>query len=247
LDFFGARYYSSAQGRFTSADTPLVYSRPDNPQTWNLYSYGGNNPLNTVDPDGHCDLECLKQFGSGVADTTYRPLVQLATTNPLTTAGNIASAVYNYDKTIPAVANAVVETGKAAASGDPNAIGKVVGTVLSTVATAGAGKAATSLAQGARVAEGAAIGGATEGVSLTAEQARNLARFSKALPKAATGTSIDSLGDGVLFTAEVPGRVPGSMAVYQKAVDASGTTTNYIKTTFDPKGIVVHIKDKIVP
>src|SRR5665213_4589361 len=46
LDYFGARYMSSAQGRFTSADpitaTPLHII---NPQRWNMYAYGVNNPL----------------------------------------------------------------------------------------------------------------------------------------------------------------------------------------------------------
>jgi RHS repeat-associated protein len=51
LDYFLARYYSSAQGRFTSADAfggSLL-----NPQTLNLYSYVQGNPLRYVDPFGH--------------------------------------------------------------------------------------------------------------------------------------------------------------------------------------------------
>jgi RHS repeat-associated protein len=52
LDFFGARYYSGAQGRFTSPDQPLLAQEPANPQSWNLYSYGRNNPLKHVDPTG---------------------------------------------------------------------------------------------------------------------------------------------------------------------------------------------------
>jgi RHS repeat-associated protein len=53
LDCFLARYYSSAQGRFTSPDVPFVGQDDDNPQTWNLYSYASNNPVNLYDPDGH--------------------------------------------------------------------------------------------------------------------------------------------------------------------------------------------------
>jgi RHS repeat-associated protein len=50
LDYFGARYYSSPQGRFTSPD-PLIGSAVNcSPQTWNRYAYGRNNPLrNSVD------------------------------------------------------------------------------------------------------------------------------------------------------------------------------------------------------
>jgi RHS repeat-associated protein len=51
LDYFGARYYSSTQGRFTGADNP-GFSNGSDPQTWNLYAYTANNPLRRVDPDG---------------------------------------------------------------------------------------------------------------------------------------------------------------------------------------------------
>jgi len=52
LDFFGARYFSGAQGRFTSPDAPFNDQDPSNPQSWNLYGYGRNNPLAFIDPDG---------------------------------------------------------------------------------------------------------------------------------------------------------------------------------------------------
>ena len=52
LDYFGARFLSSVQGRFASPDAPFVDQRPSNPQTWNLYSYTRNNPLVFVDPTG---------------------------------------------------------------------------------------------------------------------------------------------------------------------------------------------------
>jgi RHS repeat-associated protein len=51
-DNFGARYYSSSLGRFMSPDDgPGQHT--GNPQTWNLYSYVENNPLNSIDPTGH--------------------------------------------------------------------------------------------------------------------------------------------------------------------------------------------------
>jgi RHS repeat-associated protein len=54
LDNFGARYVSAAQGRFMSPD-PLgnFVADPGSPQSWNLYSYVNNNPLNYVDPTGY--------------------------------------------------------------------------------------------------------------------------------------------------------------------------------------------------
>ncbi len=64
LDFFGARYFSSAQGRFTSPDwsavpQPVPYASLSDPQTLNLYAYVRNNPLSRADADGHCDI-CLQ-------------------------------------------------------------------------------------------------------------------------------------------------------------------------------------------
>lgn len=52
LDYFGARYLSGAQGRFTSPDPLFIEAKrlPD-PQAWNLYAYVRNNPLRLVDPD----------------------------------------------------------------------------------------------------------------------------------------------------------------------------------------------------
>ncbi len=52
LDYFGARYYGSALGRFTSADPLLNSGQPWDPQTWNRYSYTLNNPLRYTDPLG---------------------------------------------------------------------------------------------------------------------------------------------------------------------------------------------------
>ncbi len=52
LDFFHARYFHDAQGRFTSPDPILSSGRVMAPQTWDRYAYGLNNPLRVVDPTG---------------------------------------------------------------------------------------------------------------------------------------------------------------------------------------------------
>jgi RHS repeat-associated protein len=62
LDMFGARYYASTMGRFMTPDwaskpDAVPYASLDNPQSLNLYSYGGNNPLSKTDPDGHCTVD----------------------------------------------------------------------------------------------------------------------------------------------------------------------------------------------
>jgi RHS repeat-associated protein len=52
LDYFEARYYSSAHGRFIAVD-PLAGSMiVSDPQTFNRFTYVLNNPLRYVDPDG---------------------------------------------------------------------------------------------------------------------------------------------------------------------------------------------------
>jgi RHS repeat-associated protein len=53
LDYAVNRHYDSAQGRFTQVD-PLGMGASNllDPQSLNLYSYCGNDPVNRVDPDG---------------------------------------------------------------------------------------------------------------------------------------------------------------------------------------------------
>ena len=75
-DYFGARYYSSAMGRFMSPDwsakaEPVPYAKLDNPQSLNLYAYVGNSPLVRVDPDGH---GCHTVFGMTVCFGDPPPL-----------------------------------------------------------------------------------------------------------------------------------------------------------------------------
>ena len=56
LDYFSARYFSGAQGRFSSADDPLIDQSPSDPQSWNLYAYVRNNPLKNIELTGQ---DCL--------------------------------------------------------------------------------------------------------------------------------------------------------------------------------------------
>jgi RHS repeat-associated protein len=45
LDYFGARYYDADLGLWISPDAARQYSNP--------YTYGGNNPISSIDPDGN--------------------------------------------------------------------------------------------------------------------------------------------------------------------------------------------------
>ncbi|MEO8659375.1 MAG: RHS repeat-associated core domain-containing protein [Bryobacteraceae bacterium] len=73
-DYFGARYFSSAQGRFTSVDPIWVtMERLMDPQRLNLYSYARNNPLRFIDPDG-MDIT-LGRCAEGAAQSCFNEVL----------------------------------------------------------------------------------------------------------------------------------------------------------------------------
>jgi RHS repeat-associated protein len=66
-DYFGARYYGSTLGRFTSVDP--IYTWRENlvdPQRWNRYGYARNNPLKYTDPDGRAINLVAGAIGAGI-------------------------------------------------------------------------------------------------------------------------------------------------------------------------------------
>jgi RHS repeat-associated protein len=76
-DYFGARYFASNMGRFTSPDwsaeeEPVPYAKLGNPQTLNLYAYVGNNPMSRADIDGHTDEAWLEEHAPQVAEANAR-------------------------------------------------------------------------------------------------------------------------------------------------------------------------------
>jgi RHS repeat-associated protein len=87
LDYFGARYFSAAQGRFTSPDSPS-FSKLSYPQTWNLYAYAVNNPLSYIDPTGHeivCANNAEQCQNDAAAATGNAAAAQRVTTQTTTT------------------------------------------------------------------------------------------------------------------------------------------------------------------
>jgi RHS repeat-associated protein len=58
FDYFGARYYASSSGRFTTVDPLLdIEQALVDPQRWNRYAYVGNNPLRKIDPTGGYEVD----------------------------------------------------------------------------------------------------------------------------------------------------------------------------------------------
>jgi len=108
LDYFLARYYSSAQGRFTSpdeftggpdelydfadnaSDNPTFYADLTNPQSLNKYQYTYNNPLRYTDSDGHCPLCPVVE--EVLESPAGQQIIQKAT--PYVVAGAAAIAAY---------------------------------------------------------------------------------------------------------------------------------------------------------
>ncbi len=108
LDYAQARYYASAQGRFTSVDPLMASGSTADPQTWNRYSYSYNNPLLFTDPSGmlagdFLENETGKYLGTdGQADGQYYAVTdkkeakQIAATNKsggTTSLASVSSAV----------------------------------------------------------------------------------------------------------------------------------------------------------
>ena len=90
LDWFGTRYLSSAQGRFTSPDKPFADQHPEDPQSWNLYGYVRNNPLRMVDDDGEGAKEVLSGIWQGAKNAyngTMAGFIGLATQTDKAVAG----------------------------------------------------------------------------------------------------------------------------------------------------------------
>jgi RHS repeat-associated protein len=74
LDYFGARYYTSRTGRFTTVDPVMnTDAALTDPQRWNRYAYSLNNPFRFVDPDGRDPVPTAWNTGRG-ADGLMRVL-----------------------------------------------------------------------------------------------------------------------------------------------------------------------------
>jgi hypothetical protein len=78
-------------------------------------------------------------------------------------------------------------------------------------------------------------------------QQKNIVRFKKKIPaNARENIEIYFLpNESIAIQATSPGKVPGSKAVYEKQIDINGKTIQYTKTTYNPQGHIVHVKDKI--
>ncbi len=84
LDYFGARYYGSALGRFITPDwaakaAAVPYAEFADPQSLNLYSYVRNVPTTKMDSDGHCLWDLCIAEGTAAVITLGEALTMVGT------------------------------------------------------------------------------------------------------------------------------------------------------------------------
>jgi RHS repeat-associated protein len=69
LYFYGARWYDSSLGRFTSPDT-VIPETSQGVQAWDRYAYTNNNPMKYNDPSGHMIDDGCKSQGCEISQAT---------------------------------------------------------------------------------------------------------------------------------------------------------------------------------
>jgi RHS repeat-associated protein len=154
LDYFGARYYESANGRFTSVDPVIdIETSLANPQRWNAYTYVLNNPIRYEDPDGRSATAAGAIIGAVIGAGTAA--IQGKSGREIFAAG-VGGAVQG------AVFGSVIDSG-GATLGVLIAAGSLSGTAGRVVENAINGHSTTvedAVISGVGGAVGAAIGGA---------------------------------------------------------------------------------------
>lgn len=95
LDYFGARYYASIQGRWINPDKPLVDQRLEDPQSWNLYNYVRNNPLRYYDEDGFevKDIRLKKDGSNALPDRKSQEAGKVKELGPRVVVGNFVYSI----------------------------------------------------------------------------------------------------------------------------------------------------------
>lgn len=171
LDYFGARYLASAQGRWTSPDAPFADQHVEDPQSWNLYGYVRNNPLKLVDQDGQSAI-LVGAVGGGFIGGAVA-----AWRGESIWKGAASGAIAG------AVAGSVIDTG--GASLGVLALSGAAGGVTGGIVSRGLSGEGTSLQQ---AAVDAAVGG-TVGLVLGAGGKAVSAALSKSTPAVAEGAS----------------------------------------------------------
>jgi RHS repeat-associated protein len=132
LDYAMNRYYSSAMGRFLTADRFRRAARLGSPQSWNRFTYANNDPINRNDPTGRCSVvaggitegpgsdQGLNQLATdlgGISAFGYGNTVNMGIVGPVAGVVEVGSAAATTTAGVAAVASAIL-----AAAQDPGPI-----------------------------------------------------------------------------------------------------------------------------
>jgi hypothetical protein len=175
LDYFIARYYSGAQGRFTSpdeftggpdelydfaddaSDNPTFYADLTDPQSLNKYQYCYNQPLVYVDLDGHKGIkEHLKEAAQTVGEFAGGVVRGAAASISF---GALPEANPKESDSLASRLGQAVGTGIVGGVGTGLATGSAVGGILTSPTGVGAVAGAAGVVGGLAMAGGAVKNG----------------------------------------------------------------------------------------
>jgi RHS repeat-associated protein len=227
LDYFGARYFSGAQGRFTSVDPENRGGKVPDPQSWNGYAYGRNNPLLYTDPTGETYQICVtndqgKNQCSSVSDDQFGQIQQNPGSGISLSNGNINAFVNGQWVNAGTYAQTDVDL--------PPGVGMALHAAGAT-ADAEIKKFARDVAIGVStgLVAGVVIGAAAEGIEalprvLPFKNTDLIQRVSRALTRIGQGAKMYSR-DGIPFQNReglLPGQGPGYYTEYTVEPAAGG-------------------------
>jgi RHS repeat-associated protein len=227
LDYFGARYFSGAQGRFTSADPEGRGGKVPDPQSWNMYSYARNNPLLYTDPTGETYQICVKDDNgkdqcSSVSDEQFAQLQKNPGSGISLSNGDInafvngewtkAGTYWQTDVDLPAGVGMALHAAGASADAEIKKFARDV-----------------AIGVGTGLVAGVVIGAAAEGIEalpriLPFKDADLIQRVSRALTRIGQGAKMYSR-DGIPFQNReglLPGQAPGYYTEYTVEPAAGG-------------------------
>lgn len=229
LDNFGARYDSSAMGRFMSPDwsakpQSVPYATFSNPQSLNLYSYVQNNPITTADRDGHED------------GYTYNPDGSMS--DPFASQQPMSSTEKQIDVGILEVASAVFSGG---ATLDAAAAGKITTTLIGALTTTGLAVSGSTRIMGTAAGTGPAKldSGATAvttvtnpaGLAVTLATGGNLAAGAKAADLSSAASMVQKPADAAKDPA---GTILNLKSLSQDAKEAYNAVKNFVSPPSPP-------------
>jgi len=219
---YGARQYDPVIGQFTQID-PLCEKKP-----WQSpYTYGRNNPLRFIDPDGKDDLDKVTGYLIGIATDIIPFSDALRDLYSPKEANDYNNALRSTDNAFMAIGNSMTETGKGG-----TALGVSIAVTGGVIVASSGGSAAVAGVPTAVVGAALTKASATVGITGAFMQMNAAKNSSKGYNRGKLGTPKDA------YNEYVKGRAPkgidridkpkdGQIHAHQKgkgATNADGTT-----------------------